>query len=209
MLKHLKARSSIRDRDQELGESKQWFHISPQSSGVNNHPQPLKIRTLSRELKDRGEKLLEIFGEKKKIHTYDQKAPQPTQSTYGQTTDLQFQTTFPPESSTYYLIWSSLRESPERLCFERTSQALLWALLSTEGFRCSGMGVKSWQSNGVFMHSPLFWWWVFFFFLHTAVPLIFWQDYLYQVTRLCSLCQIKVAIPNTDTHCYWPTTHKH
>jgi len=58
----------------------------------------LKITNHPREFKDRGEKLLDIFGGKKKN---DQKTPQPTQTTYGQTTDLQFQTTFPPESSTY------------------------------------------------------------------------------------------------------------
>ena len=99
------------------------------------------------------------LGEKKKkihIYIYDQNTPQPTQSTYGQTTDLQFQTTFPPESSTYYLIWSSLRESPEHLCFERTSKALLWALRRAEGFWFLGMGIKWWQANSVFMHSACF-----------------------------------------------------
>lgn len=66
MLKHLKARSSIKDRDQEPRKNEQWFHISPQSSGVNNHPQPLKIRILPRELKDRWKITRELWGGGKK-----------------------------------------------------------------------------------------------------------------------------------------------
>lgn len=67
MLKHLKARSSIRDRDQESRENEQWFHISLQSSGVNNHPQPFKIRTLPRELKRQVKNYSRSLGEKKKV----------------------------------------------------------------------------------------------------------------------------------------------
>lgn len=79
-----------------------------------------------------GEKHSRSLEEKKDINIYDQKTPQPTQSTYGQTTDLQFQTTFPPKSSAYYLIWSSLRESPKPSQLQK-GQAVLWAPLSTEG----------------------------------------------------------------------------
>lgn len=70
MLKQLKARSSIRDKDQEPRENKQWFRISPQSSGVSSHPQPLKIRTLLRELKDGCKNTQDLRREKKYIYIY-------------------------------------------------------------------------------------------------------------------------------------------
>lgn len=69
MLKQLKVRSSIRDRDQEPWENKQRFHISLQSSGVSSHRQPLKIRTLLRELKD-GWKNTQDLWRGKKINIY-------------------------------------------------------------------------------------------------------------------------------------------
>lgn len=152
MLKQLKARSSIRDKDQEPRENEQWFRISPQSSGVSSHPQPLKIRTLLRELKDGCKNTQDLRREKKKyIYIYDQKTPQPTQSTYGQTTDLQFQTAFLPESSTYYLIWSSLRESPKPSRLQKRPLKLY-----SEHFSALKVCVKCWQTNSTFVHCRLF-----------------------------------------------------
>lgn len=134
MLKQLKVRSSIRDRDQEPRENKQWFHISLQSSGVSSHHQPLKIRTLLRELKD-GWKTLKIFGGKKKRYKYiwsEDTTANPKHLWANHWFAIPNHFSAQILRSLSYLIFSE--GIPQSIsASERTSQAVLWALLSTEG----------------------------------------------------------------------------